>query len=264
MANLTPAQAKAEVIFEGYYKVSLSGVHSGYAIQRYELDAKKKEFSSTYYLYVRTSPDGKKFLTESLVTKSNDKFHPKSYSYTAISNGQPTTIDGKFSKGKLIAKINKGGKPQTKTKVVPQGTFMSTMLIFLILQKGIGVGKNFSFNAIAEEDAEIMPGSVSITKEVPFKGRKAFKMDYEFKGVKSVAYLGEGGHALFTEAPLQKVSTELVTSASDATASFPFPKKTLKALFNGIPTGQKNELITTKAMPEKPTSPKSSLKAEDQ
>lgn len=254
-ANLTPAQAKAEVIFEGFYKVSLNDVHSGYAIQKFELDAKSKEFKSIYYIYVRTSPDGKKFLTESLVSKSNDKFHPKSYNYTAIVDGKPVTIDAKFTDKTMKANINKDGKPQKVTKNIPKGTFMSSMLLFLILQKGVGVGKNFSYNAIAEEDAQIMPGTVAVTSEVPYKGIKSFKLDYSFKNVKSIAYIAESGHVLYSEAPAQKVMTELVDNASAATLNFPFPKKTLKTLFGEIPTGQKNILAERKSSPKQEPKP---------
>lgn len=35
--------ARAEVLFEGFSKVMSGGVHIGYAINRYEFDAKKKE-----------------------------------------------------------------------------------------------------------------------------------------------------------------------------------------------------------------------------
>ncbi len=249
---------RAEVIFEGYYKVYLSNEHSGYAIQRYEFDAAKKEFTSTYYIYVRTSPDGKKFISESLAAKSDDKFHPKNYQYTAILEGKPMTVDAKFSGNMMTAKIRKAenkGKPKTVKRKIPEGTFLSTMLLYLILQKGMSVGKNFSYNAVAEEDAEILPGTVKVTAEEKHRGMQAYKLEYSFKNVPSSAYISQNGHVLDTKAPQQNVATELVASASEARQSFPFPQKTLKALFGNVPTGQVNALTQQKSSGDKNKTP---------
>ncbi len=52
---LIPCLAFGEVIFEGYYKISLGGSPIGYMIQRYDLNPKEKQFISTYYMYTKTA-----------------------------------------------------------------------------------------------------------------------------------------------------------------------------------------------------------------
>ena len=47
---------QAKILFEGFFKIEAQGQHIGYYIQRYELDPKKKQFISTYFL--RTNPQG--------------------------------------------------------------------------------------------------------------------------------------------------------------------------------------------------------------
>jgi hypothetical protein len=257
--TLGPVLAKAEVIFEGYYKVNLEGEHRGYAIQRYEFDGNKKEFTSTYFIYVRISPDGKRFTTESLVAKSNDKFQPLNYQYTAILEGKPLIIDAKFDGRNLRATVKREGKDERKTRVIPEGSFLSTMLLHLILQNGLKVGKGFSYNAIAEEDVEVRSGTARVAAETTYKGIKAFRLEYDFKDIASVAMIAESGHVLFSEAPLQKVSTELVANPNEARGNFSFPEKTLKTLFKGLPEGKKNILAQAQSTrPQAQTQLKSS------
>lgn len=244
--------SRADVLFEGYYKIFLSGVHSGYAIQKYELNAAKKEFTSTYYLYVRTSPDGSKSNAESLIAVSDDGFKPKSYQYTALLNGSPMTIDASFVKDKIQAKVMKDGKPQSISQLLPKGSFLSTMLLYMVLQKGLKTGAAYSFNAVAEEDGQIYPGNLKVIKEDTYKGHSVFKLEYDFKGIPSMAFVSFNGNVLYTEATAQRVETELVTSPSDARVNFPFAEKTITKLFGGIPAGQINFLV------EKQTARKSS------
>ena len=255
-----PVSAFANTIFEGYYKVLLSNVHAGYAVQRYEFDPAKKEFVSTYYVYVRTSPDGKRFTSESLTARSNEKFHPLGYQYTAIVDGKPIAIDTKAAGGKLTGTMQRDGKKTPITTVVPEGAFLSTMLLHLVLQNGLKVGKAFSYKAVAEEDAKVLDGTLKVASEQKYKTVNAFKLEYEFKDIKSEALISEEGHVLYSNAPAQGVATELVDTPSLAKGSFPFPEKTLKTLFGNIPAGAQNTLAKLKSSAVKPTSPTDTLK----
>ncbi len=252
VSSFSPAHAIENTMFEGYYKVLLSNVHAGYAVQKYTFDPKKKEFHSVYYVYVRLSPDGKKYSTESLSAVSNEKFHPISYQYTAIANGKPIIIDAKVIKNDILqAKINKDGKTTMKQEKVPKGAFFSTMLLQLVLQNGLQVGKSFSYKAVAEEDAKVVGGTLSVTKEQKFAGLNAHKLEYKFKDIESDAYVSDDGHVLSSEARAQGVRTLLVATPAEAKGNFPFPTKTLKTLFGNIPDGKENSLAKQKSSPKK-------------
>src|ERR1700678_942779 len=73
--------ASAQVLFEGYSKVILDGVHVGYVVQRFEFDSKKKEFTTAYYL--KTGANGGN-ITESLKARSTEGLRPISYQYTSL------------------------------------------------------------------------------------------------------------------------------------------------------------------------------------
>jgi hypothetical protein len=238
-----------EVLFEGYYKVNLADVHSGYAIQKYEFNPSAKEFTSTYFVYLRTKPDGSKFSTESLKAKSNDKFQPLNFQYTAILEGKPVQIDAKFKGQKLTGTLKKDGRDQALNRTIDKGAFLSTMLLQLVLQNGLKVGKGFVFKAIAEEDAQQSDGNAKVEGQMKYKGRDVFQLSYTFKGISSVAKIDTAGQVLFSEARAQGVSTELVASADEAKAGFSFPEKTLKTLFGEVPAGRKNSLVSAPLAP---------------
>lgn len=256
----SPVSLWGSTIFEGYYKVLLSDVHAGYAVQRYSFDSAKKEFTSTYYVYVRTSPDGKKYTSESLSAKSNDKFQPISYQYTAIIDGKPVLIDAKSVKGKLVGETMRDGKKGKLSTPIPEGTFLSTMLLHLVLQNGLKVGKAFSYKAIAEEDGKVFPGSLKVASERKYKGVNTFKLEYDFKDIKSEALISDEGNVLYSLAPAQSVATELVANPAEAKGSFPFPEKTLKTLFGNVPSGKENTLAKLKSSEVKPTTATDTLK----
>jgi hypothetical protein len=250
-------KVEAEVLFEGYYKVSLSGVHSGYVIQRYELDANKKTFTGTSFAYVRVSPDGKQFLNESIVAKANDKFQPLSYNYSGLIAAQNeqtgrienriNVIDATFAGQKMTLKGLLNGKNLASTTAYPKGAFLSNFLIYLMLQNGFKVGKSFEFNAISEEEGKVNKGFVRIVAEEPFKGVGSYKIDWSLKDMKSISYISNTGNALATESPAQKVTQELVATPSEATAGFTLPQESIKKIFGGIPLGNVNVLAEQKS-----------------
>lgn len=259
-------KVEAETIFEGYYKVGLSGTHSGYVIQRYEFDAKKKEFAGSYFAYVRLSPDGKQYLNESLVAKSDEAFHPIKYNYSKLSNeldpAKPgkirplvTTIDATFKKTKdgknLQATMTgiKDGKNFSAKPIMDKNMFLSNFLLYLMLQKGLTAGRNFAFEAVAEESGEVQKGQVQIKSEEKFRNIASFKIDWTYKETRSISFIATTGEALATESTTQGVTQELVASKELATAGFTFPEKSVKGVFGNIPEGKINAVYKESQKP---------------
>lgn len=250
-------KVQAEVIFEGYYKVTLSGVHAGYVIQRYEFDATQKLFTGKAFTYVRITPDGKQFINESLVAKANDKFQPVSYNYSGLIaslneqtgriENNVTLIDATFQGQKMTLKGLKSGKNFSSKTTYPQGAFLSNFLLQLMLQKGLAVGRNFRFEAIAEETGMVHKGQVQIVAEEQFKGANAFKINWAYKDVESTSYISTNGNALGTESPAQKVAQVLVANPSEATAGFTLPQQSIKKIFGNIPAGNVHDFAKPKS-----------------
>ena len=235
------ANLKAEVLFEGYSKVLSGGVHVGYIINRYEFDAKKKQFISTSFLKTNDSGGA---ITESLQAFSDDQLRPLSYQYTTLVSGQPKTIDAKFEKGKILANVHDGAKQEKIVKDIPKGSFLSTFLAYIMLKspQGLKPDTKYEYTAIAEEDAALTKGIAFVKNPEDFNGLKALKVLNEFKNSKFISYVNEKGEVLSTKSPIQGIATELVPLPSMATMNMQIPTALVKKLFGDVPTGQKNEV----------------------
>ncbi|RME16028.1 MAG: hypothetical protein D6797_05435 [Bdellovibrio sp.] len=246
--------AYGEILFEGYYRILASKKPIGYFIQRYEFLKKEKIFSSKYYIYAN---NGATQVTESLKAQSTSKFEPLQYAYTSVVKGvgQKTAkvkmIDVKFKKGRMVGFVANGRHRQQLNTKIEKGVFLSTFLGYMMLKKGLSPQRKFSYKAIAEEEAQVFPGTAVIVSEEKFRGIPAFKILNTFKNSKFVSYLSTKGEVLFTFAPLQQVNVELVDRPLEATKSFPVPQKTLKALFGQVPLGKKHQPLSV--LPKKPS-----------
>jgi len=231
--------AKAEILFEGYSKVLSGGVHVGYVLNRYEFDAKKKQFISTSFLKTNDSGGG---ITESLKAYATEDLKPISYNYTTLVGTQSKTIDAKFEKGKIIATVMNGGKPEKISKELPKGAFLSTFLTYVMLKspQGLKPDSSYDYQAIAEEDASLVKGVAFVKTYEDFNGMKALKVLNEFKDSKFISYITDKGEVLSTRSPVQGIATELVAMPSAATNNMQIPSSLLKQLFGDVPTGQKN------------------------
>lgn len=238
---LSATSSSAEVMFEGYSIIRSGNKAIGYTIQRYELDAKKKLFTSTSFL--KTNADGGN-LTESIKAVANDKFQPVSYQYVNKIGDKVKMIDTKFANDKMTGTVTDGKSPMPIKIDVKKGTFLSTFLIYLMLQNGLKVDKKFVYSAIAEEDGAVYTGEALVKSEEDYKGQKAFKVVNTFKGTEFVSFVTPKGEVLGTSSPLQNLATELMGNPNEATKGFQVPADTLKILYGAVPTGKVNVLAS--------------------
>ncbi len=251
--------ASTKKLFEGYYKISTQGSHVGYYIQRYELDPVKKQFISTYFL--RTNQQGGN-ISESLKAYSTETLLPLKYQYTSLQGTTSKTIDANVRKNKLgqdvlQIKINEDGKLRVSEQKLEKGTFLSTFLIYLLLQgeKGVQPGVKYQFKAIAEEDGKSYAGDVFIESEQKALGVNAFKLLYTFKKTQFVNFINSVGEALITVSPALELSAELVTDPKKATENMIFNEKSLTLLFGNVPEGKTHQLASSPPVIPAPLAP---------
>ncbi|NJL25347.1 MAG: hypothetical protein HC902_09320 [Calothrix sp. SM1_5_4] len=250
----SPAAAFAgDIMFEGFYRVDLAGKQIGYAIQRYEFDPKTKTFESTSFLRVKL---GDKIMQESLKAKANDKFEPVSYQYTSQSGEELKMIDAGFKGEIMKLKISDGKKARDETHKVPKGTFLSTFLLYVMLQKKLKPNDAFKYSAIAEEEGSSYWGKSWLeSKQDKSGGQTVFRILNKFKGEEFISNLAVvpdpkeagkfiKGEVVSTRSPAKNLSTELVASPAQATEGQMVPNKTLVTLFGAMPTGKMNMLAT--------------------
>ena len=239
LIGLLSSAAGAEVMFEGYSIIRSGSTPIGYTIQRYEFDAKKKQFTATSFL--KTNALGGN-LTESLKAVANDKFQPVNYQYVEKVGEKVNMIDAKFSKQQMTATVTDGKISKTVKETIKPGVFLSTFLGYLMLQNGYKADKKFTYSAIAEEDGVAQTGTALIRGEEDFKGQKVFRIINNFKNTEFISFVNGKGEILGTNSPLKNINTELVANAAEATKGFIVPADTLKILFGTVPSGKVNVL----------------------
>ncbi len=236
----TAASVNAEILFEGYYKVSQFKNHIGFFVLRQEVDAKTSQFKTTSF--TRLAKNGFD-MTESLTTVSDGELAPISYSYLAAQGKTTKTIEAVFKKDKMIATVKDNGKTSKVEKKIPKGTFLSSILYYLMLKSkdGLKTDSKYDFQAIAEEFADIKPGSSVVNKKMITQGSmQLLKVDNKFAGMDYENLITDRGEAISSNIPASGVRTELVKSSEEAIEGIKMSSTVLEKLFGTIPTGNVN------------------------
>lgn len=262
----------AQVLFEGYSKITMGGSFIGFVIQRYEFDNAKKIFISTSLLKYNEIGGS---ITETLRATANEALEPIDYIYNMVSPTGSKVIEAKNSsgrlkittteqqvkadpddlfggkdgtkvppKGKNKAKVNPP-KVQTAEVALPKDAFFSSFLAYVILRnpKGLKAAAEYRYQAIAEEDGGLYKGKAVVQSEETYKGLHVFKILNDFKGDQFISYTTEKGEMIATTAPQKALALELVSEPGEATQGLAISAENLKSLFGNIPDGRVNALV---------------------
>jgi len=239
------SQLQANVLFEGYFKITLGAEHIGYSVQRYEYDSAKKQFTAKTFLKLNEKAGDQ---TDSLVAISGSGMEPISYQFTSMSGKEIKTVDATFKNEKIIATIKEKGKTKKINNKLPKGTFLGSFLNFVMLKSpsGIKTDSKYDYQAIAEEDATIEKGQAVVTTKEDYKGFSAYKVSNTFKDQKWNYSMSEKGEYFLAKSPALNLQLELVAQSSLATQGMIVPQQIIKSLFGDIPLGVNNTLAQKK------------------
>lgn len=235
-----------QTLHEAYYKLMLAGQHAGFYVQKIAYNDKTQKFYVAHFLKANQLAGN---LQESLVGVSNKALNPLAYRYTKYDGQNIHVIDAQFKGLNMTAKIRKGNNVQDYNLKIPQGAFLSSFLSLMILQspQGYAVGTKFSYNAIAEETAQVHRGDVFVKEMQDYKGIKGFRILNTFDQARFVSLINFKGEALFTQNPDVQLSAEMVANPTEATNGISYSNANLKLVFNEIPAGLTNDLARAQA-----------------
>lgn len=224
--------AHSNILFEGWFQVLLGSKKIGYLVEKYEFVDNK--FKCVTYL--KTNAEGSN-VTESLKAVAASDMGPISYEYTSKAGDQIKVIDASFKADLMTLNIFDGTKKTQQTKRIKKGTFLSQFLIYLILSQkdGLKVGKDFKYNAIAEEEGVAYIGSVLVKNKEPVRGRDAFRLLNEFKGEKYFTWVNPRGETLLVRQPDRNIDVRFAETQAEATEGLTVNSKDLALLFGKIP-----------------------------
>jgi hypothetical protein len=149
---------------------------------------------------------------------------------------KPKLIDAVFKNGAMTAKVTEDGQTKTIQDKIDKGTFLSSFLVYMILNNkaGLKTGNNFEYNAVAEEDAKVYKGFADVNATEKSNGHDTFKILVKYKDVQSVNHVTPIGEMYDVKQPAS--SLQLIASKKEeATKGFANSDKLLKNLFGSIP-----------------------------
>lgn len=231
---------QAEILFEGYYKVTQFNKHIGFIVQRNELDSKTKQFKTTSFLKLGK---GGFDMTEALQATSTADLVPLQYSYVATDGKKTKTIDATIEKGKLSAVTLENGKTKKSSKKINKDAFLSSALYYMMLKskEGLKTDTNFDFFAIAEETIDDTKGSSHIEKKLVTVDKfQLLKVNNKFAGSEYENLLTDKGEVYSSYTPATDIKSELVKNPDDATEGIKIPAGVYDKFFGGIPSGKIN------------------------
>lgn len=235
---------RAEVLFEGYYKVTQFDKHIGFVVQRNEINPKTKEFTTTSFM--KLSKEGFD-MTESLTAVSSGELTPLKYSHISTDGKKTKTIDATIKKSKLSALIIEDGKTKKIEKKINKDAFLSSALYYMMLKSktGLQTNTNFDFFAIAEETIDDTKGSAYIDKKlVTVDKLQLLKVTNKFAGSEYENLLTDKGEVYSAFTPATDIKTTLVKNIKEATDGIKIPPGVLVKIFKNEPEGKINCLYT--------------------
>jgi hypothetical protein len=230
----------AEVLFEGYYKVSQFKKHIGFLVLRHEIDDKTKNFKTTSFIKLAK---GGFDMTESYTAVSDSTLIPVSLSYIAVADKKTKTIDAKIKNMKLTGTVTEDKKKTKLDTTLPKGTFFSSALYYLMLQskEGLKTGSNFDYTALTEEGPVALSGTVSVDKKMVSQGAaQLLKVNNRFAGSDYDNMVNSQGEVISSITPATSIESELVKDPVEALEGIKVTKGTLEKIFGDLPQGKVN------------------------
>lgn len=232
--------SKAELLFEGYYKVTQFKKHIGFLVLRHEIDEKTKNFKTTSFIKLAK---GGFDLTESYQAVSDSELAPVSINYLAAGDKKTKTIDVKFKDGKMIGTVVEDGKKSKLKETTTKGVFLSSALYYLMLKSkdGLKTDTKFDYAAITEEGPVVMKGTVSVDKKmVTQDSLQLLKVANNFAGSEYENLVTTRGEVVSAITPATSIESVLVKNKEEALEGIKLTAGTLEKIFGDAPAGKTN------------------------
>lgn len=231
---------KAELLFEGYYKVTQFKKHIGFLVLRHEIDEKTKDFKTTSFIKLGK---GGFDLTESYQAVSSSDLAPVSINYLAAGDKKTKTIDVKFKNDKMTGTVVEDSKKSKLNEKTTKGVFLSSALYYLMLKSkdGLKTDTKFDYAAITEEGPVVMKGTVTVDKKmITQDSLQLLKIANNFAGSEYENLVTTRGEVISAITPATSIESVLVKNKDEATEGIKLPSGTLEKIFGDSPSGKTN------------------------
>jgi hypothetical protein len=235
---LQPIEAHAKILFEGFYKVEIKGVHSGYTIIRHSLDEKRNERTFAYY---RMKQVGAVTTLSGVSTTSTTDFKPISYLAWEALDGDVTYTRGVFEGGKVhvTRTVEKGNGERivaSDSKRVPSESVFSSLISQIVADRtDYRVGEYYKFDGVAEESSTFTLGLFTIRESYAVAGQTVYRVACDFLNERFQFLTTRDGEVLGTRSDPMNQITYLVSGREEALGTFRLNEELLVKTFGDLP-----------------------------
>lgn len=235
---LLPIEAHAKILFEGFYKVEIKGVHSGYTIIRHSLDENKNERTFAYYWMKQV---GAVVTLTGVSTTSTTDFKPIRYLAWEALDGDVTYTRGVFEGGKVhvTRTVEKGNGERIvasgSKRVPPESIFSSLISQIVAARTDYRVGEYYRFDGVAEESSTFTPGLFTIRESYAAAGQTVYRVACHFLNERFEFFTTRDGEVLGTRADSMNQITYLVSNREEALGTFRLNAELLVKTFGDVP-----------------------------
>lgn len=233
-----PIKAHARILFEGFYKVEIKGVHSGYTIIRHSLDEKKNERTFAYYWMKQV---GAVTTLTGVSTTSTTDFKPIRYLAWKALDGDVTYTRGVFKGGKVhvTRTVEKGNGERivaSDSKRVPSESIFSSLISQIqAARTDYRVGEYYRFYGVAEESSTFAPGEFAIRGSDEVAGHTVYRVVCRFLNERFEFLTNRDGEVLGTRSDPMNQITYLVSNREEALGTFRLNEELLVKTFGDVP-----------------------------
>jgi|GEM_PF-5413432 len=237
----------AHIIFEGYYRIEVKGVHRGYVIQRHEYDEAKKERTMSYFVWRKDEGN----ITQSGVKAvSREDLRPLRYSLYEYINGKSTITNGTFGPKNLVVtkldgRTNKVIEAPDPIAIPPIAIFSS--YITQILAKSYPAdykdGLYIAYMGFAEENMQFNDGTIRILRSNPFENQMIYQVLSTFMNEDIELFTFRSGEMLGSRSDNLDSVTYLTANKEEAVGDFKLATEAIKKIFGDVPHGATNNPV---------------------
>jgi hypothetical protein len=238
--SLLNQQAQARVLFEGFYKLEVKGLHAGYEIIRHSLDEQKNERTFAYYWMKQ---DGAVTTVTGVSTISTTDFKPIRYLTWVALDGNVAYTRGVFQDGhlRITRTVERGHSSQilaSGKKSAPRDAVFSALISQIqAARTGYRQGERVSFVGLSEETSTFDIGEFWIGGSNVVAGQTAYHVICTFLNERFELVTARNGEILATRSNEMNQITYLVPTLDEAVGTFGLNTGLLVKTFGDVPYG---------------------------
>jgi hypothetical protein len=228
----------AEVKFDGYYKIVNKGKHTGFVVERDEVDPKSKIMTVRYFVYFGPKE------TEFVVATFRSDFSPISFKSDGLKEGIKRSLAGTCDHSTCSMPAQDDSQ---EVDLIPLNghTYLAAGLGLVLAAAKIKVGTTYNYDGIAEDSGQAGAGEVTIVAETNVETHKVYRAWDSMIDIQTEIWFTDQGEILRSKSTQRDVTAEL-TTADLAIGELEFQRSSLVKLFGDIPGGTTNILASGK------------------